>query len=69
MLLIFTVEETMIEAQSKRKAVVPVHIKTVIEAGDPKMPHFTAMLAANVIGDGRFPFVILSELKNLTYLF
>ena len=69
MLLIFAVEETMIETQSRRKAVVPVHIQTVFETGDPKMPHFTAMLAANVIGDGSPPFVILTELKNLSYLF
>ena len=64
--LICSVDETMIETQSKRKAEVRVHIKTVIEAGYSKMPHLLAMLAANIISNGPPPFGILSELKNFS---
>ena len=63
--LLFTVDETMIETHTRRKAVLPVGVKVAIEEGYPNMPHITAMLCTNVYGMGPPPFIILNELKKL----
>ena len=63
--LLFTVDETMVETHTRRKAVLPIGVKAAIEEGYPNMPHISAMLCTNVYGIGPPPFIILNDLKRL----
>ena len=63
--LLFSVDETMVETKTRRKAVLPVGVKVAVEEGFPSMPHISAMLCTNVCGMGPPPFIILNSLKSL----
>ena len=63
--LLFTADETMLQTSSRRKAVLPIGVKCVVEEGYPNLPHISAMMCTNILGIGPPPFIILNDLQHL----
>lgn len=62
--LIFGADETGLDPKVKKKYVVPNDIKEFLVKDQSKIPHFSAMLSNNCIGQAVPPFIIMPELEN-----
>ena len=62
--LIFGADEIGLEPKIKKKYVVPNEVKEFLAKNSAQIPHFSAMLAHNCVGQSIPPFVIIPELEN-----
>ena len=62
--LIFGADENGLDPKIKKKYVVPSNVKEFLVKNQTKIPHLSAMLSHNCIGEALPPFVIIPDLEN-----